>query len=122
MLQQIISYVNFHFPQYFPKDWNDSFIKSRLVYRYLHEKYFKKIMNMNPIMFRLNDGLVDLLFQSRSNVLKNHLIFSYAFSELYDRYKKGRGRVYVANTKLKKSSIIGFFTGIIYCFFHKGVI
>lgn len=77
---------------------------------------------MNQIIFRLNDGLVDLLFRANSNVLKNHLIFSYAFSEFYDRYKKGPGRVYVANTRLKKSSIIGFFTGIIYWFFHKGVI
>lgn len=50
-------------------------------------------------MFRLDDGLVDLLLQINSNVLKNHLIFSYAFSEFYDRYKKGRGRVNVANVK-----------------------
>ena len=76
---------------------------------------------INQIMFRLDDGLVDLLFQINSNVLKNHLIFSYAFSEFYDRYKKGRGRVYVANARSKKSSIIGFFPGIIYWFFCKGV-
>lgn len=50
-------------------------------------------------MFRLDDGLVDLLFQTNSNVCKNHLIFSYAFSKFYDRYKKGRERVYVANRR-----------------------
>ena len=56
-------------------------------------------MDIDHIMFRLDDGLVDLLLQINSNVLKNHLIFSYAFSEFYDRYKKGRGRVNVANVK-----------------------
>ena len=45
-------------------------------------------MDINQIMFRLDDGLVDLLFQTNSNVFKNHLIFSYAFSKFYDRYKK----------------------------------
>ena len=78
-------------------------------------------MDIDHTMFRLDDGLVDLLLQINSNVLKNHLIFSYAFSEFYDRYNKGRGRVNVANTRLKKSSIVGFFTGIIYWFFHKEV-
>lgn len=121
MLSNIIAYVNFHFPNYKTKVRNESFIKSCFVYRYLHEKYFKKTMYINQIMFRLDDGLVDLLFQINSNVLKNHLIFSYAFSEFYDRYKKGRGRVYVANARSKKSSIIGFFPGIIYWFFCKGV-
>ena len=72
---------------------------------------------MNLIVYRLNDGLVDLLFQTNSNVLKNHLIFSYAFTEFYDRYITGRVKVYVASTRLKKSSIIGFITGVIYCFF-----
>ena len=48
---------------------------------------------MNFIMYRLNDGLVDLLFQTNSSILKNHLIFSYAFCEFCDKYKTGRGRV-----------------------------
>ena len=71
--------------------------------------------------YRLNDGLVDLLFQTNSSILKNHLIFSYAFSEFCDKYETGRGRVYVANTRLKRSSIFGLITGIIYWFLHKGV-
>ena len=53
----------------------------------------KKTLDMNFIMYRLNDGLVDLLFQTNSSILKNHLIFSYAFSEFCDKYKTGRGRV-----------------------------
>ena len=120
MLNNIIAYVNFHFPNFKTREYNDCFIKPGLVYRYLHEKYLKKTLDMNLTVYRWNAGLVDLLFQTNSNILKNHLFFSYAFSEFYDRYKTGRGRVYVANKILKKSSIIGFITGVIYCFFHKG--
>ena len=60
---------------------------------------------MNHIIYRLNDGLVDLLFQTNSNVLKNQLIFSYASGEFYDRYKTEGGSVYFANTRLKKDWI-----------------
>ena len=88
MLNNIIAYVNFHFPNYQTNEYNDCFIKSCLVYRYLHEKYFKKTLDMNLIVYRLNDGLIDLLFQTNSNVLKNHLIFSYALSEFYDRNRE----------------------------------
>ena len=69
---------------------------------------------MNLILYILKDGLVDLLSPPNSNVSKNHLIFSCAFSEFYNRYKKGRGKVYVVNTRLKKSSITGFITGLIF--------
>ena len=57
------------------------------------ENIKKKTLDMNFIMYRLNDGLVDLLFQTNSSILKNHLTFSYAFSEFCDKYKTGRGRV-----------------------------
>ena len=57
------------------------------------ENIKKKTLDVNFIMYRLNDGLVDLLFQTNSSILKNHLIFSYAFSEFCDKYKTGRGRV-----------------------------
>ena len=57
------------------------------------ENIKKKTLDMNFIMYRLNDGLVDLLFQTNSSILKNHLIFSYDFSEFCDKYKTGRGRV-----------------------------
>ena len=42
MIQNITTYLNFPFPNYQTKEWNDSFITSCLVYRYLHEKYLKK--------------------------------------------------------------------------------
>lgn len=62
--------VNFHFPNYKKKVRNESFIKSCFVCRYLHEKYFKRTMDINQIMFRLDDGLVDLLFQTNSKCFK----------------------------------------------------
>ena len=42
MVNNIIVYVNYHFPNYKTNDYNDCFIESCLVYRYLHKKYFKK--------------------------------------------------------------------------------
>lgn len=74
--------------------------RSCLVYRYLNDKYSRKTLDMNLIMYRLNDGLIDLLFQTNSNVLKNHLLFSYAFSEFDDKYKTGR-RIHCKH-KIKK--------------------
>ena len=61
---------------------------------------------MNLIIYRLNNELIDsVLFQTNPNVLKNHLISSFSFSEFYERYKTGRGRVYVANTRLNYYNI-----------------
>lgn len=77
----------------------------------------KKTIEINRIIYRLNNGLIDLLFQTNLNVIKNHLIFSFAFSDFYEYYKKGRGKVYITQTRLQKSSLIGFITGIIYCSF-----
>ena len=42
MLNNIIAYVNFYFPNCKTNEYNDCFIKSCLVYRYLHGKYLKK--------------------------------------------------------------------------------
>ena len=75
MIQTIITYVNFNFPYYNDENHNECFIKSCLVYKYLCHKYFKKTIGINLIKYQLNNGLIDLLFQSRSNVLKNHLKF-----------------------------------------------
>ena len=72
-------------------------------------------------MYKLNDGIFELFFRSNSNVLKNHLIFHYAFTKFYNNYKLGRGSLYLFDSRIK-SSVVGFITGIIYWFFHKGVV
>ena len=120
MIQHIIAYVNFNYPHYNDENYDKCFIKSCLVYKYLYDKYFNKILDFELIKYQLNNGLIDILFQTKSNVLKNHLIFSYAFSEFYKRYKLGRGCVYLFSTSIK-SSTLGFLTGTMYWFFHKGV-
>ena len=43
----------------------------------------------DTIYYILYKGLVDLDLRRNSVILKNHLIFSYAFSEFYKRYQKG---------------------------------
>ena len=70
IIQTIIHYVIYYFPDYYDENDNVCFILSCLVYRYLYRKYFGKSLDMNIIKYRLNNGLIDLLFQTNSNVLK----------------------------------------------------
>ena len=39
MIQRIIAYVYFNFPSYKDENYNDCFIKSCLVYKYLYDAY-----------------------------------------------------------------------------------
>ena len=56
-----------------------------------------------------------------STVLKNHLIFHHAFKTFWKRHKKGRSEIYVFDTTIR-SSFLGFVTGVVYWFFHEGVV
>ena len=130
MIKTIIDYVNYHY-QFC--DNIDSFlltnnldtnehtfiIKSCLIYKHLYELYFGKNITLNEVMSFMDNS--DFYFISNSNVLKNHLIFHYAFKFFYKKYKKGRFNVYIFDTRIK-SSIVGFLKGILYWFFHKGVV
>ena len=111
----------FTFPFSNDDNQNECFIKSCLIYKLLYEKNFNKRITFLDIMYKLNDGIFEIFFRSNSNVLKNHLIFHYAFTKFYNAYKKGRGSLYLFDSKIK-SSVVGFITGIIYWFFHKGAI
>ena len=133
MIKTIINYVNYHyensrkelkdFPFPFAKDeaQNECFIKSCLIYKYLYEIYFRKNISFLDVMYTLNDGIFELFFRSNWNVLKNHLIFHYAFTKFKKRYKVGRGSLYLIESRIN-SSVVGFIMGIVYWFFHKGVI
>ena len=93
MIKTIINYVNYHyensrkelkdFPFPFAKDeaQNECFINSCLISKYLYELYFRKNITLLDVMYTLNDGIFELFFRSNSNVLKNHLIFHYAFTK-----------------------------------------
>ena len=65
--------------------------------------------------------VTDFLFITNSPVLKNHLIFHHAFRTFWKQHRKGRPEIYVADTTIR-SSILGFITGVVYWFFHEGVV
>ena len=98
---------------------NECFIKSCLIYKYLFELYFRRNVSLNSVMTVMDN--TDFLFISNSPVLKNHLIFHHAFKTFWKRHKKGRSEIYVFDTTIR-SSILGFVTGVVHWFFHKGVV
>ena len=100
-------------------DTNECYIKSCLVYKYLFEYYFKRNISLYEIMVVIDN--TDFLFMTNSPVLKNHLIFHHAFKTFWKRHKKGRSEIYVFDTTIR-SSILGFVTGVVYWFFHEGVV
>ena len=119
MIRSIIYYVNFYFPKFKTELYSDKFIKACIVYQFLYTKYFKQNLDFNQIIYRLTD--VNNNCKSNSPIIANHLIFSLAFREFYKDYKLGRGYVYVADTPFKEFEVLGYLTGIIYCFFNEGV-
>ena len=128
MLKSIINYVNYNYQlcenidsHFLACDINanECFIKSCLVYKNLHEIYNRANISLQEVMVIMD--VTDFLFMKNSPVLKNHLIFHHAFKTFWKRHKKGRPEIYVADTTIR-SSILGFVTGVIYWFFHKGVV
>ena len=128
MLKSIIDSVKYHYQfsenieSYFLTnnlDTNECYIKSCLVYKYLFEYYFKRNISLYEIMTVIDN--TDFLFMTNSPVLKNHLIFHHAFKTFWKRHKKGRPEIYVADTTIR-SSILGFISGVVYWFFHEGVV
>ena len=128
MIKTIIDYVNYHY-QFCENiepflltnnlDTNECYIKSCLIYTYLFELYFRKNVTLNEVMSLMN--ITDFYFTSNSSVLKNHLIFHHAIKKFYRRHKIGRYNIYIFDTRIT-SSFGGFLTGILYWFFHEGVV
>ena len=128
MIKTIIDYVNYRYQlcenidsfllsNNF--DTNKCYIKSCLIYKYLYELCFRNNVTLNEVMRYMDNS--GFYFISNSNVLKNHFIFHHAFKNFYKKYKKGRFNIYIFDSRVK-SSIFGFLTGILYWFFHKGVV
>ena len=124
MLKSIIDYVKYHYQfcenivSFFLTnnlDTNECYIESCLVYKYLFEYYFKRNISLYEIMAVIDNA--GFLFMTI--VLKNHL--NHAFKTFWKRHKKGRPEVYVFDTTIR-SSILGFVTGVVYWFFHEGVV
>ena len=128
MIKSIVNYVKYHY-QFCENidssvltndlDTNECYIKSCLIYKYLYELYFRKNVTLNEVMTVMDN--TDFLFITNSPVLKNHLIFHHAFKSFWKRRKKGRSHVYVFDTTIK-SSVLGFLSGVLYWFFHEGVV
>ena len=128
MLKSIIDYVKYHY-QFCENiesfyltnnlNTNECYIKSCLIYKYLFELYFRRNVSLNSVMTVMDN--TDFLFISNSLVLKNHLIFHHAFKTFWKRHKKGRSEIYVFDTTIR-SSVPGFVTGVVYWFFHEGVV
>ena len=120
MITTIISYVNYYFPHYKTKFYDYNFIKSCLVYKYLHDKYFSSNMDFDQIIYRLTE--VRNSFKTNSVILSNHLMFSIAFCAFWKQYHMGRGCIYVADTPFQECEVLGYLTGIVYWCFHRGVV
>ena len=120
MIKSIVAYVNFYFPTYKNQFYSDDFIKACLVYQFLYIKYFTQKLDIEQIIYRLTEARHYL--NSDSNIIKNHLIFNLAFKAFWKHCKIGRGCVYSINTPFKESEVLGYLTGIVYWFFHRGVV
>ena len=117
MINTIIHYVNFYYPIYKHLSYSENLIKTALIFRFLYETTFKKTIDLETIIYKLEYST----FKSNNPVLNNHLMFYRAFKSFHKQYKIGRGCVYVFDTPIK-SEVLGYLTGIIYWIFHKGIV
>ena len=120
MIKSSVTYVNFYFPTYKTQFYSDNFIKACLIYQFLYAKYFTQKLEIDQIIYRLTEAKNYL--NSNSNIMKNHLIFNLAFKAFWKHFRIGRGCVYTFNTPFKECEVLGYLTGIIYWFFHRGVV
>ena len=116
MINTIIHYVNFYYPNLKHLPYSENVIKTSLIYRFLYETTFKKFIDIEVIIYKLENSSI----KSRSAVLNNHLIFYRAFKSFYNHYKLGRGCVYVFDSPIN-SEVLAYLTGIFYWIFHKGL-
>lgn len=117
MIQTIVHYVNFYYPHHKQLPHSENLIKTALIYRFLYETNFKKTINIETIIYKLEN----ISINSNNSVLTNHLLFHTAFKSFRNHYKLGRGCVYTFDSPVN-SEVIGYLTGIIYWIFHKGII
>ena len=120
MLELIVAYVRYNFPQSKTDFYDDNFIKACLVYKFLCFNLLNKNIDINNIIHWLS--FYRHSCKSTSTLLANHLIFSLVFREFWKYYNKGRGYVYAIETPFKECETLGLLNGITYWIFHKGVV
>ena len=103
MLDRIVAYVNYYFPQSKTDFYDNNFIKACLVYKFLCFNLLSKNINIDDIIVigKATFPKPPLVKSGVSAILVNHLIFSIAFKEFWKKYHKGRGSVYVFDSLLK---------------------
>ena len=103
MLDRIVAYVNYYFPQSKTDFYDNNFIKACLVYKFLCFNLLSKNINIDDIIVIGNATFPksSLVKSGVSSILVNHLFFSIAFKEFWKKYHKGRGCVYVFDSLLK---------------------
>ena len=123
MLDRIVVYVNYYFPQSKTDFYDDNFIKACFVYKFLCFNLLSKNINIDDIIVIGNATFPKppLVKSGVSAILVNHLIFSIAFKEFWKKYHKGRGCFYVFDSPFKECETLSFLTGITYWIFHRGV-
>ena len=74
MLDSIIAYVNYYCPQNKRKDYDDNFIKTCLVYKFLCLNYLGKNVNIDDI---IDVGIVSYqkLINTLSTIIKSIVFF-----------------------------------------------
>ena len=117
MINTIVHYVNFYYPTLKNPNYSENELKSALVYRFLYENTFKKYITLERIIYEI-EGLP---INTKSKILRNHLIFYRAFKSFHKHYKLGRGCVYVFDSPIN-SEVLGYLTEICYWIFHKGIV
>ena len=116
MINTIVHYVNFYYPILKHLNYSENLIKTSLIYRFLYETTFKKYIDIETIIYELENRSI----KSNNPILNNHLMFYRAFKSFHKHYKLGRGCVYVFDSPIN-SELLGYLTGICYWIFHKGL-
>ena len=117
MINTIVHYVNFYYPTLKHLPYSENLIKTSLIYRFLYETTFKKFIDIETIIYKLENRSI----KSNNPILNNHLMFYRAFKSFHKQYKLGRGCVYAFDSSFN-SEVLGYLTGICYWIFHKGII
>ena len=83
-----------------------------LFYQFLLAHYLNKNATLGYIMLIFDD--YKNAFPPGGSIAAVHQIFSWAFNEIWNKYGKGRGKVYVFDSPFKQCSFLGNLTGLIY--------
>ena len=59
MINTIVHYVNFYYPIYKHLSYSENLIKTSLIYRFFYKTTFKKTMDLETIIYKLeNKGII----------------------------------------------------------------